>query len=370
MSTAPNTVNLMELASACVACTAEASRKIRFIANMDGNDEGDLQNKNTRSKADGSVVTDADFTAQGIIVQAVQAVHSGVTIVGEESAEEMKEHTQPEDQTMIEERNALQDLAAKELWMRRWKNATSPLPLSSEMSDLSAAKEPTEQDLRDMIVDISRVRVIVDPLDGTKSYARGDYDDVSILIGIVLDDVDPVFGVVGKPFGYTDMNPMLDTHCVTIYGGSLVNGVFSAGVEEPITKSPLGERPRAVISSGRSAGIVRDFCMHLGTLGILDDKPLFVSGAGEKSLRIVLQANEEALWFFPKAGTSRWDVAAPDALLRALGGKLTDKLGNNLDYSKGREEAENDQGIVACIDADLHAKCIELFEAWAMDRDD
>jgi 3'-phosphoadenosine 5'-phosphosulfate (PAPS) 3'-phosphatase len=68
------------------------------------------------------------------------------------------------------------------------------------------------------------------------------------------------------------------------------------------------------------------------------------------------------LWFYPKPGTSLWDVAAPDALLRALRGKLTDKYGRDIDYDKSREAAENVDGIVACIDADLHAKCIALFQ--------
>ena len=96
-------------------------------------------------------------------------------------------------------------------------------------------------------------------------------------------------------------------------------------------------------------------------------EPILISGAGEKSLRLILQVNNEALWFFPKKGTSLWDVAAPDAILRSLGGKLTDKFGNSMDYSKAREDAENMEGVVACIDANLHAKCIELYRQgdWA-----
>lgn len=89
---------------------------------------------------------------------------------------------------------------------------------------------------------------------------------------------------------------------------------------------------------------------------------MLISGAGEKSLRLILQKNNEALWFFPKAGTSLWDVAAPDALLRSLGGRMTDKYGREMDYSKTKEEAENVDGVVACIDAKLHAECVRLFQ--------
>jgi len=223
------------------------------------------------------------------------------------------------------------------------------------------------EDPEDCWVEASRVAIIVDPLDGTKSYAHGEYDAVSILICIVLDH-QPYFGVIGKPFGYlpdAQLSSMLDTSCVTIYGGPFLNGVYVAGgkkLQPSRISSDVDNLPRAVISGSRSKGVVHDFCVHLGELGLIDKEPMLISGAGEKSLRLILQINNEALWFYPKSGTSLWDVAAPDALLRSLGGKLTDKFGNTMDYTKSRAEAENMEGVVACIDAELHAKCIELFK--------
>ena len=94
---------------------------------------------------------------------------------------------------------------------------------------------------------------------------------------------------------------------------------------------------------------------------MIHPEPLLVSGAGEKSLRIITRFENEGLWFFPKGGTSLWDVAASDALLRATGGRLTDKYGKDMDYSKSRTEAENENGVVACYDQRLHAECIRLF---------
>ena len=228
-------------------------------------------------------------------------------------------------------------------------------------------------DPEECVVDASRVGVIVDPLDGTKAYAQGEYDAVSILICITLD-FQPYFGVIGKPFGYLEganLTSMLDTSCITIYGGSLLKGVYIAGGQSieasPIAAEKEDDLPRAVISSSRSKGVVRDFCLHLAKYNLIHKEPLLISGAGEKSLRLILQFNNEALWFFPKSGTSLWDVAAPDAILRSLGGKLTDKFGNEMDYSKTRADAENMEGVVACIDSELHAKCIALFKEgdWA-----
>jgi 3'-phosphoadenosine 5'-phosphosulfate (PAPS) 3'-phosphatase len=498
------TVNLLELAAAAVACTVTASRKITALSSLYKD-----SNMNARLKSDGSFVTDADFAAQGAIVQAIQRVSQHVRIVGEESAEEMAAHIDDEDdaedvgsvdndeddddddkadhddddgsggdndapgddvaaaahaasatttnkgrkrrlqqkqqqqleqqqkrqQQSIIDRDILERTRSEVRYRLFYQKSTpnkkdglageggadgmtilplSPAPPSPPSSTTTAttaestttsnapAATPfvplqfSSDDPDDCTVDASRVSVIVDPLDGTKSYAHGDYDAVSILVGIVVDNV-PIFGVVGKPFGYTGLPPIRDTGCVTICGGSLLGGVYVAGRLEPIVRTPirldaaaggaaaaaaadtdegtaassskadaakavlLKDLPRAVISSSRSEGVVQDFCLHLGDRGLIDPVPLLISGAGEKSLRLILQKNNEALWFFPKGGTSRWDVAAPDALLRSLGGRMSDKNGNDLDYSTSRDDAENVDGIVACIDAELHAECIRLF---------
>jgi 3'(2'), 5'-bisphosphate nucleotidase len=369
---AVTTVNLLDLASACVACTVTASRSIRRIAGP-VDDAGD-GSKNIRLKDDGSFVTDADFAAQGVIVQAVRTVCAELNIVGEESAEEMAQHM---GQYAVLDEPIFQR-TRREIRLRcRQQQETGGvlLPLAQrkagqdeEESDADAETIDVANDPLDITVDASRVSVIVDPLDGTKSFAQNDYDPVSILIAVILDN-EPVFGVIGKPFGYTGLTPILDTGCVSIYGGPLLGGVYVAG-GKAIVAAPLAsgdavlteDLPRAVISGSRSKGVVHDFCVHLGSKGLIYPEPMLVSGAGEKSLRLILQHEKEALWFFPKGGTSLWDVAAPDALLRSLGGKLTDKFGNQMDYSKPRAEAENVDGVIACINANLHAECIRLFQ--------
>ena len=338
-------VNVLDLCAAAIACTVTASRCIQEIAPS-------LQN--TRTKADGSFVTDADFVAQGVIVQALLSICPTLTIVGEESPEEMKQH---------EQRDRCLDLslwksARNELQCRYFGTEMAHLPLNSDFLD-NTELPAFPEDPDELMVDPLRLRVIVDPLDGTKSYTHGDHDAVSILIGFILDGA-PVFGVVGKPFGYTGLSSIRDTGCVTLYGGTLFRGAYVAGEKVPLSL-PCPSNPKAVISASRSKGVVQQFCQFLGEKGLLAAEPLLVAGAGEKSLRILLARNDEALWFYPKPGTSLWDVAATDALLRALGGKLTDKYGRYMDYSKSREEAENVDGVVACMSVDLHRQCIELF---------
>jgi 3'-phosphoadenosine 5'-phosphosulfate (PAPS) 3'-phosphatase len=360
-------VRMLDLAAAAVACTVSASQKIRTIAQPVGAED---DAKNIRKKKDGSFVTDADFAAQGIIFQALKAVCPDIRIIGEESPEEMEQHMDTE---FVLDQELLQRTGA-EVRMRYRHTATEAFPLAALADDATPSDIPTmddEEDPEETLVDVSRVSCIIDPLDGTKSYAHGEYDAVSILICLLVDD-QPYFGVIGKPFGYPGL-PMIGAYqCSTIYGGPLTKGAYVAGagtiVPSPLNRDgPTEDLPRAVISSSRSAGVVNDFCGIMAEKGLVHPEPMLISGAGEKSLRLILQRHNEAIWFFPKPGTSLWDVAAPDALLRSLGGKLTDKFGKAMDYTKSREEAENVDGVVACIDADLHGECMRLFQGWEED---
>jgi 3'(2'), 5'-bisphosphate nucleotidase len=418
-------VSLLDLAAATLSSAIVAADQIKSLAAKQDDNQTlseKIEKKNVRLKNDGSYVTDADLAAQQIIVDGIQNVSTAVRIVGEESEEEMKNHAI----TGHEERcHAMFRLCRQEIGIR-YDRSNEPLPLAQQGSyklnghGISAKTHPANSNqeeeeeeetvisssivssgasewLQDRMeiyeVDPRRVSVFIDPLDGTKAYAKGDYDPVSILIAIILDQT-PCFGVICKPFGYVGQTSILDTGCVVIYGGTLLGGAFTAGgsgvtlLSSPrqsdlsettpcdITtttptnastsfESPRGiiqnDLPRAVISSSRSQGIVEDFVTHLGDKGMINPQPLLISGAGEKSLRIILRSENEGLWFFPKAGTSLWDVAASDALLRATGGRLTDKHGNDMDYSKSRTEAENEDGVVACYDQRLHAECIRLF---------
>jgi len=208
-----------------------------------------------------------------------------------------------------------------------------------------------------MVVDPSRISVFVDPLDGTSQYAKGRYECVSTLVGITLDDV-PIFGVICKPFGQAGYH--IEDDCFTLYGGTLMNGAFVHGGEQIDERMSL-PTPRAVISSSRSGGIVKQCVDALHEEGSLGKDPVLVSGAGEKSLRLLIGREGEALWHFPRPGTSLWDVAAADALLSAIGGKLTDRLGQRIDYSETRVGNDNDTGIVAASSVALHDACIRAY---------
>ena len=235
---------------------------------------------------------------------------------------------------------------------------------------------------RDRVVDSSRVSVLIDPLDGTSCYASGKHEYVTTLVAIVLDNT-PIFGVICKPFGHEGEPCILNSGCFAVYGGILLGGVYVAGGDE-IDSSRLRRQPsstsapadaelaevskskkrrRAIISKSRAGGVVGKCIQALADEDLLQSDPAFISGAGVKALHLLVGSNDESLWFWPKAGTSLWDVAAADALLRVVGGRLSDKYGKDINYDKSRQDANNEDGVVACNDAELHAACIQLFTA-------
>lgn len=308
-------------------------------------------------------------------------------IVGEESLQEVEDGSKsvfmnnmcdvsPASKKKIlmeeaEEEKYIMEVIRKEVLMRRNKIKTG-------IDDSNA------------VVDATRVSIFVDPLDGTSSYAKGEYEAVTILVAIILDN-SPVFGVIGKPFGHEGMKTMLNFNCSAIYGGTLLGGAFvvgggelkrsslyrehsqmnkdinmnMAGIKEVTKDSAAMEcwkRRKAIISKSRSGGVVQKCINALADLSLLHKDPIHITGAGYKTMRLLLGHQEEALWFFPKPGTFLWDTAAADALLKVIGGTLTDKFGNDLDYSKPRTEASNLDGIVACSDIILHKHCIQKFQ--------
>lgn len=365
---ASSSVNLLDMASSVLASSVSSALSIRAFAQPTDESE---DNKNTRLKSDGSFVTDADYAAQSIITRSVQRVSQHVRILGEENPEGVA-NVSPENLEHASD-EAVQENCRREVY-RRFKSRgeasseENPNPPLSPTSTGDGIRDEdlyqlTEEEEKEVTVEASRVCVIIDPLDGTSSYAKGQYDAVSILISVNLD-FQPHFGVICKPFGYKGITPVMESGCVAVYGGPLIGGGYIAGgaALTPLSGENGGGLPRAVISSSRSKGVVEDVCKEMGELGVIDPVPMHISGAGEKSLRLVLRRHNEGLWFFPRAGTSLWDIAASDAILRALGGKVTDKYGRPLDYSKSRADAENTDGIIACSSEKIHETCFRVFQ--------
>jgi len=170
---------------------------------------------------------------------------------------------------------------------------------------------------------------IVDPLDGTREFIDR-IPEFCVMIGLV-EDGEPVAGVVHVPL----------TGTVLVGSrGSPARRIDADGtsVELSCTPVPSIEAMRLVVSrSHRSEKITR----AKDLLGITAEVP---SGSvGMKVARLV--TGEADLYIHLGPGIKLWDACAPDAILRAAGGTMTDPAGVPIDY--GAESVHCPIGLLA-----------------------
>eukprot|EP00092_Neocalanus_flemingeri_P084183 GFUD01105715.1.p1 GENE.GFUD01105715.1~~GFUD01105715.1.p1 ORF type:complete len:316 (+),score=106.80 GFUD01105715.1:115-1062(+) len=198
----------------------------------------------------------------------------------------------------------------------------------------------------DMYKDVAMedLTVWVDPLDGTKEYTQGLLDHVTVLIGIAVGKKS-VAGVIHQPYwNYKSTEPNAPI-------GRTFYGLIGAGVFgfSPISP-PVGQR---IITTTRShgTGLVQQALEVLKPSEVLK-----VGGAGHK-VNLLMEGQAHA-YVFPSPGCKKWDTCAPEAILHAMGGKLTDMSGRQYEYHSTVEHM-NGEGVLATATISDHAWFVE-----------
>jgi len=231
----------------------------------------------------------ADRKAQSIIIGSLEKQHPGLKVIGEEDDVE----ADTEDLVMEMDAEVLQ-------------NANN---LSQEMNSIN---------IQDLVV-------WVDPLDGTKEFTEGNVTHVTVLIGISHAGR-PLAGVIHQPFA---------TPARTIWG---IVGLGQFGI--PPSSRSDGLRIVTTTKSHSSENVI------LSLEAIKADQVIRTGGAGYKVLQL-LEGVADA-YIFPTPGCKKWDTCAPEAILRACGGRLSDALGEDIDYADTTPRAfTNWTGVIA-----------------------
>lgn len=174
--------------------------------------------------------------------------------------------------------------------------------------------------------------VWVDPLDGTAEYTKGFLEHVTVLIGISYKDR-AIGGVIHQPFFASNTQTSGASLGRTIWGlRELGTGGFEAGV------APADQ---FVVTTTRS------HCTDLvqSALASLSPTTIFrVGGAGFKVIQL-LEGQAHA-YVFASPGCKKWDTCAPEAVLAAAGGRLTDISGDTYKYG-AKELFPNLGGVLA-----------------------
>ncbi|VDP85076.1 unnamed protein product [Echinostoma caproni] len=194
---------------------------------------------------------------------------------------------------------------------------------------------------------LSDMVVWVDPLDGTMEFTEvssrlvcknrnplgGLVQYVTILIGVAVSGK-PVAGVIAQPI-------------TRIIWGMDGLGVFGLDAKKPA--APKGTNPHVIVTT-RSHATSKLVSIHnLLLYSVLYTQILRVGGCGYKVLMLLEGLGH--LYLFPSIGAKRWDTCAPEAVLSAAGGALTDLRGHHYDY-RVVEDPMDRGGIMATPVAD------------------
>ncbi|ESN92499.1 hypothetical protein HELRODRAFT_186138 [Helobdella robusta] len=280
---------ILRLVASSVSVANMAGRIIRDILKT-----GDL---GIVEKGLNDLQTEADRNAQKCIVSSLMKAFPDVAIIGEETLD--YSDVNPDWITMDQDADVL-------------KHAGS---IPDDLKNISAKD----------------ICIWVDPLDGTAEFTQGLLDHVTVLIGIAVKEK-AVAGVIYQPYYNYQNGPQAELGR-TIWG---IVGLGAFGFEQ--VKPPAKER---IITTTRSH-------MDGAVKGAIDacqpTKILRVGGAGHKVL-LLIEGKAHA-YLFASPGCKKWDTCAPEAVLHAMGGKLTDVNGNFYQYHSG-VKLRNDGGTLA-----------------------
>uniref|UniRef100_UPI0037E897B8 3'(2'),5'-bisphosphate nucleotidase 1-like n=1 Tax=Semicossyphus pulcher TaxID=241346 RepID=UPI0037E897B8 len=175
--------------------------------------------------------------------------------------------------------------------------------------------------------------VWVDAFEGTKEYLKGFLNNVTVLIGIAYEGR-AIAGVINQPFYNYQLGPGADLGRTT--WGMLGLGAFGFQLQEVL----------------RDRRIVTTTCFHSNKV-VMDcvdamepHEVIRVGGASTKIIQLV--EGKASAYVFASSGCKKWETCAAEAILNAVGGKLTDMHGNAYCYNADVTHM-NSAGILATL---------------------
>jgi len=170
---------------------------------------------------------------------------------------------------------------------------------------------------------------MVDPIDGTRDFIRGE-NGFAVMIGLAVDGR-PQVGVVSQPPTGITWGGLVGHECWK---------ELADGSRTPLHPSERKEPPGIRLVASKSHR-THDIDLFRKALGIDDE--INVGGVG---LKVAMVADgSRDLYVYPGGRTKIWDSCAPEAIIAAAGGRLTDTYGDPLIYDQ--PDLLNRRGLVA-----------------------
>jgi 3'-phosphoadenosine 5'-phosphosulfate (PAPS) 3'-phosphatase len=259
-----------------------------------------------------SAMTIADIAAQKIIVSSLKDCFPSLQIIGEE-----------DDTVQIDRMEAVE------------------LRLDLDL-DFAEGVYPIDMDPIPTLVDNSDIVVFVDPLDGTREFIEGRFENVQCLIGVCYKNI-PFMAAISLPF-------VKESDNIEIFYGMVGKGIGKrvAKPDRSIEKTKIPKLETysvgdpIFLTSGDSKSMLLQESLEICRSVLPNSQHQILGACGNKLIQVMLGKSTLAIMHNK---TSLWDTCAPSALLHAVGCNVTDLLGGALDYST--RDFANKLGIVA-----------------------
>lgn len=218
----------------------------------------------------------------------------------------------------------------------------------TQMGRISTHIKRTTQDFRNSFE--SCIAILFDALDGTTNFRAG----------IPLFCSAAAFFISGLPRVGAIYDPL---HNVVYYGSlhdeaNVEHRAYAwqvqAGNLSNLVKIKQTDSPKRLIATHltRSSEEKRNEIMRKLSALTAASEGTYMINSGQLALAYVATGNLSA---FINNYTNIWDVAAGEVLIRAVGGKVTDFAGNDIDYRK-----DSKVDVVASSDQTLHAEILAM----------
>jgi len=319
---APLLLRILDTA-ASLAC--EAGDVIRSMLEDAGGRMAASQDKGDFGFGEADPQTQADLAAEKCIINGLARAFPGLTVVGEEGLATSEGG----------EKGAAESVGG------------GSLQFIPNLDTLAQA------DLLDSSVTLEDVCVWVDPLDGTQEFVDGNFERVTVLIGITVKG-SPVVGAILQPF----VDSADGSGKGRLLWGGRGLGVWDGGargVAHAVRVPAAARTGPPVVATSRSHPSP---AVAEAAAALQPSQTLQLGGAGSKVLMII--EGQLSHWVYPRKGTKRWDTAAPEALLRAVGGFCVDQHGQPYDYAADCEP-RNDEGVIAGGGMLAWEQCVAAF---------
>ncbi|GMH06703.1 hypothetical protein Nepgr_008543 [Nepenthes gracilis] len=304
-----------------------AAKKAAFLATrLCQKVQRSLLQSDVQSKLDKSPVTVADYGSQAVVsfVLKHELPAEPFSLVAEEDSRDLQSDAAQE----ILDRITLlvNDTLASEL--------TSSLSAESVLGAIDSGRSEGGSHGRHWVLD---------PIDGTKGFLRGDQYAIALAL---LDEGKLVLGVLAcpnlplAPFGHNNQESS------DIQVGCLFSAVIGMGT---YMQSLNGSSPVKVHVSAIENPKEASFFESFEASHSMHDLSISIAEIDSQAKYGALSRGDGAIYLrFPHAGYREkiWDHAAGSIVVTEAGGVVADAAGNPLDFSKGKY-LELEKGIVA-----------------------